>query len=103
MSADDKSVFVKMEDASMDLVKSIRNYNGEYVLLGLLIGLNKPSMGWILICLSSALPTIIILKHSEWIQRLKDEKVEQVLLLLLLILASDIYALSCFGKAIGFN
>lgn len=103
MSADDKSVFIKMEDATVDLIKNIRNYNGEYILLGLLIGLNKPSMGWILIGLTSALPTIIILKHLEWIQRLKDEKVEHVLLFILLLLASDIYALSCFGKTMGFN
>uniref|UniRef100_A0A6C0APP7 Uncharacterized protein n=1 Tax=viral metagenome TaxID=1070528 RepID=A0A6C0APP7_9ZZZZ len=103
MSSDDKSVFDKMEDATVDLVTNIRQHNAEYVLAGLLIGLHKPSMGWIIIGLTSALPTIIILKHSEWIQRLKDERIEHVILFLLLLLSSDIYALSCFGKAIGFN
>ena len=100
---DDKSVFLKIENSAVDLIGVIRHYNGEYFLLGLFLGLNKPTMGWVLLGFTSALPTIILFKHSELFTYFKNEKIENVLLFLLLILCSDIYVLHCFGRALGFN
>jgi hypothetical protein len=49
------------------------------------------------------MPTIVILKHPEWLDSMKDEKIEHVLLLMLLIASSDMYAGHCLAKAIGLN
>ena len=99
----EKSVFDKMEDSALEVVRSIRRVNGDYMMIGLILGLYKPSMGWAILGLTTALPTIIFLKHSEWIQHLQYEKIEHALLFLLLLLASDMYAFHCLSMALGFN
>jgi len=103
MSTDDKSVFDKMETSMTEVVQTVRKYHGEYFIGGLFIGLTKPSMGWALMSLFISLPTIVILKHPEWIKRFKDEKVEHTLLLMLLLASSDLYALHCLGKSFGYE
>ena len=99
----DKTVFDKMESSGMQVVNSIRYYHGEYFLAGLFIGLTKAPIGWALVGLTCSLPTIIILKHREWLENLQCEKAEHILLFLLLLVASNIYAVNCFGKALGIN
>ena len=44
MSADDKSVFDKMDVSMMEVVNSIRRVHGEYFIGGLFLGLTKPRM-----------------------------------------------------------
>lgn len=101
MSDDDKSVFGKMDISMMEVVNSVRRVHGDYFLGGLFLGLTKPNMGWALLGLTISLPTVIILKHPEWIHRFKDEKVEHMMLLMLLLMASDMYAMHCFAKSLG--
>ena len=103
MSEDDKSVFNKIDDSMMEVVNSMRRVHGEYFLGGLFVGLTKPNMGWALLGLTISLPTIVILKHPEWIDRFKYEKVEHIMLLMLLLMASDMYAIHCFMKSLGFS
>ena len=98
-----KSVFDKMASSTTELVNSVRRYHGEYFMCGLFLGVTKPSFGWALLGLSSCIPTIVILKHPEWLTRFKDEKVEHLLLLLLLVAASEVFALNCFANSLGFN
>ena len=97
------SVFDKMDISMMEVVNSVRRVRGEYFIGGLFLGLTTPNMGWALLGLTVSLPTIIILKHPEWIQMFKGEKVEHMLLLMLLLTASDIYAMHCFTKSLGFR
>lgn len=97
------SVFDKMDVSMMEVVNSVRRVRGEYFICGLFLGLTKPNMGWALLGLTVSLPTIIILKHPEWIRMFKDEKVEHMLLLILLLTASDIYAIHCFAQSLSFN
>uniref|UniRef100_A0A6C0DIC7 Uncharacterized protein n=1 Tax=viral metagenome TaxID=1070528 RepID=A0A6C0DIC7_9ZZZZ len=99
----EKSVFDKMDISMMEVVQSVRRVHGEYFICGLFLGLAKPNMGWALLGLTISLPTIIILKHPEWLRMFKDEKIEHMLLLMLLIMASDMYALHCFTKSLGFD
>jgi len=99
----EKSVFDKMETSLGDAVINIRKYNGDYMIGGLLLGLYKPSMGWAILGLASALPTIVFVKHSEWVQQLQYEKLEHILLFILLLLASDMYAFHCFSRSLGFD
>jgi hypothetical protein len=103
MSADDKSVFDKMDTSMMEVVNSVRRVHGEYFVGGLFLGLTKPRMGWALLGLTVSLPTIVILKHPEWLRQFKDEKVEHMMLLMLLLMASDIYAMHCFANSLGLN
>lgn len=103
MSADDKSVFDKMDVSMMEVVNSVRRVHGEYFIGGLFLGLAKPRMGWALLGLTVSLPTIVILKHPEWLRQFKDEKVEHMLLLMLLLMASDMYAMHCFANSLGFS
>lgn len=103
MSADDKSVFDKMDVSMMEVVNSVRRVHGEYFIGGLFLGLAKPRMGWALLGLTVSLPTIVILKHPEWLRQFKDEKVEHMLLLILLLMASDMYAMHCFANSLGFT
>ena len=103
MSSDDKSVFDKMDVSMMEVVNSVRRVHGEFVVGGLALGLHNPQMGWALMGLVVALPTIVILKHPEWLRQFKDEKVEHLLLLMLLIAASNMYSMHCFANSLGFN
>lgn len=98
-----KSVFDKMGSSTTELINSVRRYHGEYFMCGLFLGVTKPSFGWALLGLSSCIPTLVILKHPEWLIRFKDEKVEHLLLLLLLVAASEVFALNCFANSLGFN
>ena len=102
MSADDKSVFDKMDASMMEGVNSVRRVHGEYFIAGLFLGLTKPPVAWALLGLSLSLPTIVILKHPEWMNQFKNEKVEHMLLLMLLLTASDMYAMHCFSRSLGF-
>lgn len=97
------SVFDKMDVSMMEVVNSVRRVHGEYFIGGLFIGLTKPNMGWALLGLTVSLPTVIIMKHPEWLRQFKNEKIEHMMLLMLLLTASDIYALHCFTKSLGFN
>ncbi len=97
------SVFDKMDVSMMEVVNSVRRVHGEYFIGGLFLALTKPNMGWALLGLTLSLPTIIILKHPEWMRMFKDEKVEHMLLLMLIIMASDMYAMHCFTRSLGFN
>ena len=99
----DKSVFDKMEISMRDLFEGVQKYHGEYFVSGLFIGLTKPQFGWALFALISIVPTLVILKHPEWLSLIKDEKTEHLLLLMLLIMSSDMYALHCLGKSLGYN
>lgn len=103
MSADDKSVFDKMDNSMMEVVNSVRRVHGEYFIGGLFLGLAMPTMGWALLGLTVSLPTIIILKHPEWMRQFKDEKVENLLLLMLILTAMDIYAMHCFMNSLAFR
>ena len=96
-----ETVFDKMELSMLDMVKTVREFHGEYIVGGLFLGLTNPPMGWALLGLITALPTIVILKHPEWLNALQKEKVEYVLLFMLLILSSDMYVGHCLGKAFG--
>ena len=98
-----KSVFDKIGSSTTELVNSVRRYHGEYFMCGIFLGVTKPSFGWVLLGLSSCIPTLMILKHPEWVMRFKDEKMEHLLLLLLLVAASEVFALHCFGNSLGFN
>lgn len=97
------SVFDKMDVSMMEVVNSVRRVHGEYFIGGLFLALTKPNMGWALLGLTLSLPTIIILKHPEWMRMFKDEKVEHMLLLALILMASDMYAMHCFTRSLGFN
>jgi hypothetical protein len=97
------SVFGLMETSMMDVVDLVRRFHGDYFICGLFLGLTKPSMGWSLLGLLVLMPTIVILKHPEWFHKLKEEKIEYVLLLLLLLVGSDIYAFHCLFRAMGLN
>jgi hypothetical protein len=101
MSGDDKSVFDKMDISMMEVVNSVRRVHGEFFIGGLFLGLTKPRMGWALLGLTISLPTIVILKHPEWLNQFKNEKVEHMMLLILLILASDMYVMHCFANSLG--
>jgi hypothetical protein len=101
MSGDDKSVFEKMDNSMMEVVNSVRRVHGEYFIGGLFLGLTKPHMGWALLGLTVSLPTIVILKHPEWVSQFKNEKIEHMLLLMLVVTAMDIYALHCFKSSVG--
>ena len=103
MSTDESSVFDKMDTSMMEVVNSVRRVHGEYFLGGMFLGLTKPNMAWALLGLTISLPTIVILKHPEWIHKFQDEKVEHMMLLMLLIMASDMYAIHCFANSLGFN
>jgi hypothetical protein len=98
-----KSVFDKMGSSTNELVLLVRRYHGEYFMCGIFLGVTKPSFGWVLLGLSSCIPTLMILKHPEWVMRFKDEKMEHLLLLLLLVAASEVFALHCFGNSLGFK
>jgi hypothetical protein len=98
-----KSVFDKIGSSTTELVNSVRRYHGEYFMCGIFLGVTKPSFGWVLLGLSSCIPTLMILKHPEWVMRFKDEKMEHLLLLLLLVAASEVFALHCFGNSLGFK
>jgi hypothetical protein len=98
-----ESVFDKIEYSMIDTIDTVREYRGEYVLGGLFLGLTHPSIGWALMSLLMFMPTIVILKHPEWLDSMKDEKIEHVLLLMLLIASSDMYAGHCLAKAVGLN
>lgn len=98
----DKSVFEKMDNSFGELVQNVRMYHGEYFLGGLFLALHKPSLGWCLISLTSFLPTIILLKRPAWILQLQEEKIEHVILFLLLLVSSEMYAFHCSAKALGF-
>ena len=99
----DKTVFDKMEVSMTELFQGIQKYHGEYFVSGLFIGLTKPAFGWALMGLVTVLPTLVILKHPEWLKRVNDEKTEHVLLCMLLIMASDLYAFHCLKMALGLN
>jgi hypothetical protein len=99
----DKSVFDKMDVSMRDIVDSVYRVHGEYFIGGLFLGLTKPNMGWALLGLTVSVPTIVILKHPEWIKLFRDEKVEHMLLLMLVLIASDMYAIHCFARSLGFN
>lgn len=111
MSGDDKleqsvttvSVFDKMDVSMMEVVNSVRRVHGEFFISGLFLGLAKPRMGWALLGLTVALPTIVIMKHPEWLRMFQDEKIEHMLLLMLLLMASDMYAMHCFANSFGFS
>jgi hypothetical protein len=103
MNNDDKSVLNKMEISMMEVVESVRRVRGEYFISGLFLGLAKPSIGWALLGITISLPTIVILKHPEWIRMVKDEKLEHMLLLIMVLLALDMYAFHCFANSLGFN
>jgi len=99
----DKSVFDKMDTSMREIVDSVRRVHGEYFIGGLFLGLTKPSMGWTLLGLTVSVPTLVILKHPEWIQVFRDEKMEHMILLILVLVASDMYAIQCFARSLGFN
>jgi hypothetical protein len=98
----DVSVFNKMEESFSEVTLNIKKYHGEYFIAGLFLGLNKPSLGWALLSLVSFLPTLIVVKKSEWVSRFQEERVEHVILFALLLLSSGIYATHCFTMALGF-
>jgi hypothetical protein len=97
------SVFEKMDVSMMEVVNSVRRVHGEFFIAGLFLGLTKPSMGWALLGLTVSLPTIIILKHPEWLRMFNNEKIEHLLLMMLLLTALDIYAFHCYANSLGFN
>jgi len=97
------SVFDKMDVSMMEVVNSVRRVHGEFFIGGLFLGLTKPHMGWALLGLTVSLPTIVIMKHPEWLKQFKDEKIEQMLLLMLLLMALDIYAMHCFANSLGLS
>lgn len=98
----DTSVFMNMEESFSEVTLNIKKYHGEYFIAGLFLGLNKPQMGWALLSLVSFLPTLILVKKSEWVNRFQEERVEHVILFALLLLSSGIYAIHCFTLALGF-
>jgi hypothetical protein len=97
------SVFDKMDVSMMEVVNSVRRVHGEFFMGGLFLGLAKPRMGWALLGLTVALPTIVIMKHPEWVNQFKDEKIEHMLLLILVLTALDIYAMHCFANSLGLS
>ena len=96
------SVFESIENSFMEVYMNIKKYHGEYFIAGLFLGLNKPQLGWILLSLVSFLPTLILVKKSEWIIQFKKERIEHVILFALLLLCSGIFAIHCFSMALGF-
>jgi len=99
----DTSVFHKMEVVGMQLVNSIRKYHWEYFLAGVFIGVNKAPIGWALLGITCALPTIIILKNNEWFELLMNEKIEHIILFALIVIGINMYTVYCFWKSLGFN
>jgi hypothetical protein len=99
----DTTVFHKIGNSMLEIIQSVRMFHGEYFLGGLFLGLTKPSMGWALLGLFTAMPTIVVLKHPEWLHRFKDEKIEHMLLLILLMMSSHIYVFQCFMNALGIH
>ena len=99
---DQISVFQVMENTFTLLLHGIRKYHGEYFIGGLFIGLNNPRLGWTLMAFTISIPTIAVLKHSDWIARIKAEPVEHILLFSLLALSSHLYIIHCLSKASGF-
>jgi len=102
MSAE-SSVLEKLESSMIEIINSVRRVHGEYFIGGLFLGLTKPRMGWALLGLSLSVPTLVILKHPEWLNQFKNEKIETILLLVLILIASDIYVLHCFLQTFGLN
>jgi hypothetical protein len=98
----DMSVFESIENSFMEVYVNIKKYHGEYFIAGLFVALNKPQMGWVLLSLVSFLPTLILVKKSEWINKFKEERIEHVILFALLLLCSGIYAIHCFSMAFRF-
>jgi hypothetical protein len=90
-----------MEHTFTLLLQGIQKYHGEYFIGGLFIGLNNPRLGWSLMAFTMAIPTIAVLKNSEWITKIRAEPVEHILLFSLLALSSHLYIIHCLSRASG--
>jgi len=77
--------------------------NCEYLIAGLLLGLHFPTVAWLLLVLVSASPSVIVFRHSEWFQSTNPDLWLDLMKILGLCLASDLYALYCIGRLLQVN
>ena len=61
----------KVENSRTDLFKAFRdelNFNGNYFIAGLLLGLHAQALSWLILTGVFVSPSVIVFRHSEWFE-----------------------------------
>ena len=97
------TVFQAIQERLHILMKTAINIHLEYFIAGVFLGTHSPVSGWLFLTFLLSLPTITLLQNPEWIQRLRYQQLEHLVLFGAFMASSQGYAFYTLSRAIGFK
>ena len=91
----------KLEVPRTDLFKVFTrelNFNGNYFIAGLLLGLHAPTLSWLLLTGVFVTPSVIVFRHSEWFESKDPDSWVDLMKIVYLCLFSDLFATYCISR-----
>ena len=74
------------------------NFNGNYFISGLLLALHAPTLSWLLLAGVFVSPSLIVFRHSEWFESKDPDSWVDIMKIVYLCLASDLFATYCISR-----
>lgn len=93
----------KLEVPRTDLFKVFTrelNFNGNYFIAGLLLGLHAPTLSWFLLTGVFVTPSVIVFRHSEWFESKDPDSWVDIMKIVYFCLASDLFATYCISRVL---
>jgi len=74
------------------------NFNGNYFITGLLFALHAPTLSWLILAGVFVSPSLIVFRHSEWFESKDPDSWVDLMKIVYLCLASDLFATYCISR-----
>lgn len=91
----------KVEKPRTDLFKVFTgelNFNGNYFIAGLVLGLHMRTLSWLILTCVFVSPSLIVFRHSEWFESKDPDSWVDIMKIVYFCLASDLFATYCISR-----
>jgi hypothetical protein len=85
------------------IIQLMQSYHLEYFLAGIFVATHLPIVGWIILTAIFTVPSLTLFQHPEWLLKLRYEPNEYAVLFAMMIFSSQVYAIGCLSRALGFK
>jgi hypothetical protein len=97
------TIFQVIENKFTSMVTTARNIHLEYFIAGVFFATHSPIAGWGFLSFVFLIPAITMVQHSEWLQKLRNQPVEHIVMLAVFLISFTSYAIYCLCRAFGFQ